>query len=160
MVAAALAVIVCSIAFLSWLTTGPGFLDTARDTTDPAEVSAIAAADLGLAAPPPGVTGVGLHEDDFQDRIVWVRLRATGAGLDALLAAHGHTRNDLGLHSPDRFVTFKLLSGADWWRSPSKIGVIGTTDLASQTLAHLTLTVIEDGTTPGLWHLYLRGHKI
>ena len=158
--AAALAIIAAGAGLILWLVASPGFLNTARTTTDPVEIAAIAATDLGRATLPEGVTGVGLHEDGFQDRIVWIRLEATDAGLDALLATLDLARGDLSVGAPLNVTSFETLKGVEWWRPPATARVVGATELSSPTLAYLTLTVIEDGATPGLWHLYLRGHEI
>lgn len=142
-----------------WLVTGPGFLNTERITTGPAEVAAIAAADLGLEALPEGVAGIGLREDGFQDRIVWVRLAATDSGLDALLAEIGVSPADLGLDALSTHL-LETLDDFPLWRPPSSSARSGETTLTSPTLAYLALTLIEDGATSDLWHIYLRGHEI
>lgn len=157
LVASALLLGLAAGAFVIWLATTPGLLNTAEETRDPARVAAIAAADLGLAALPPGVTPVASFQDGFQDRFVLTRLSAASAPLDQLLAALGLERADLSpaTNAPALPAATKL----DWWDMQDHAATCASSPIDSPALPFLRMTICADATAADLWHIYLQGHE-
>lgn len=128
------------------LTDDCGLLCSDTVTSAPSEVTDLAAADLGFPLPP-GVTPVAAREGGFQDRFIQIRLAASDAGLDALLASFGHARADM-----DITTTYLGPPGPAWWPGP----VTGPTiALTAPRLDFLTLAA--EPAAPGQWHLYVWG---